>query len=71
MPEPAPDPKLEPRLAAIRAATARPLTDEDWALVRTRLQRSMAMADAVRAVPLDNGDGPAGGFTPFRASEQG
>jgi hypothetical protein len=57
-------------MSLIRAATARPLSEEDWATVRAQVIESIAAADAQRSIPLENGDQPAPDFVPYRAEPQ-
>lgn len=57
----------DPRLAELRIRFPTALTEEQWALVATRLTRARSLATALRAAPLGNGDQPEAVFVPYRA----
>jgi len=65
--EPVTDPRIEARMALIRGRVERSLDEAGGERVRERVRRSIEMVDALRAVPLANGDQPAGDFLPIRA----
>lgn len=54
------------RRDALEARLTHPLSDEQRAQVLTRIERTLKLADAMRRLPLANGDEPEIVFTPYR-----
>lgn len=57
---------VDARLAWTSAIAAGLLDDADRQLVRSRIAKRVEAANALRRVPLDNGDEPEFVFVPFR-----
>jgi len=57
---------IEARMTESEARFGRRLTDEQREQVRTRHARTLALAQALRTVPLTNADEPEYVFVPFR-----
>jgi len=62
---------VEGRLAELIARYGARWNETELELIRTRIDRSIKIGDALRAVPMTNGDEPGNVFTPFRAGTPG
>ena len=62
--EETPEANLDARLALSLLRVPRRLPDEEQQLVRQRIMRFLDLRQALRAVPLENGDEPAFTFDP-------
>lgn len=58
------DAEIEARLNVVVARAHRPLTGDEIALVRKRIERDLKQREEMRALPLANGDAPDSGFNP-------
>ncbi len=59
--------QIDLRLETILARYPGRYSDEQIAAVRQRIAATVDNARALHAIPLDNGDDPAGAFVPYRA----
>jgi molybdopterin biosynthesis enzyme len=57
--------RIETRLRQALVVAARPLSPEEVALLRSRIENQIASARRLRAVVLANGDEPAHAFDPL------
>ena len=57
---------VDARLAAVAARLGDRLTEETRAQVRSRIERSLGLTAALRAMPLGNTDEPEIVFVPYR-----
>ena len=60
----------EPQMAAILARFGGRLSPDQRTRVRAGIEGTVRMAARLRAVPLGNGDEPAGAFVPYRADAE-
>lgn len=60
---------VEHRLAELIARYGARWSEQELALIRSRLARSVRLGDALRAVPFANSDEPGNVFTPFRGED--
>jgi hypothetical protein len=65
------DAEIEARLEMVAARAHRPLTRDERALVRERIEHDLENRDKMRALPLANGDAPDAGFDPRIALDGG
>ena len=58
------DAEIKARLNVVVARAHRPLTGDEIALVRRRIERDLKQREEMRALSLANGDAPDSGFNP-------
>ena len=62
---------VEGRLAELIARYGARWDEKELALIRARIGRSIKIGDALRAVPMTNGDEPGNVFKPYRGGTPG
>lgn len=56
--DPAIEAEIDARLALAEVRFGRALTDDERTAVRAQIMQGVALSATMRAVPLENGDGP-------------
>lgn len=60
---------VELRLTELIARYGARWSDDELALIRARIGRSLKLSAALRTVPVTNADEPGAVFTPYRGKE--
>ena len=63
--------EIEARLMMVTARAHRPLTSDETAVVRKRIERDLEQREEMQTLQLANGDAPDSGFNPRFAQDGG